>query len=221
MAFDETFCLLQSKMKAPKNKNNDFGHYTYRTAEGIVAKYREIVIDEELKCSLEMTEEPFILDGWHYIKTTVTLETETGKHSVTSYAREAESKKGMDPSQVTGATISYARKYALGGLFAISDEIDPDDPNYPRESKNNGRNNTRNNGNYNQPRQQKQVSPEIAKYNNLFAKAIQNLGTDKATLQAQINEQMAKMFPNVKSSKEKYEHGIMILNGLLENEANK
>ena len=213
MAFDETFCLLQSKMKAPKNKNNDFGHYTYRTAEGIVAKYREIVIDEGLKCSLEMTEEPFILDGWHYIKTTVTLETETGKHSVTSYAREAESKKGMDPSQVTGATISYARKYALGGLFAISDEIDPDDPNYPRESKNNG--------NYNQPRQQKQVSPEIAKYNNLFAKAIQNLGTDKATLQAQINEQMAKMFPNDKSSKEKYEHGIMILNGLLENEANK
>lgn len=221
MAFDETFCLLQSKMKAPKNKNNDFGHYTYRTAEGIVAKYREIVIDEGLKCSLEMAEEPFILDGWHYIKTTVTLETETGKHSVTSYAREAESKKGMDPSQVTGATISYARKYALGGLFAISDEIDPDDPNYPRESKNNGRNNARNNGNYNQPRQQKQVSPEIAKYNNLFAKAIQNLETDKATLQAQINEQMAKMFPNDKSSKEKYEHGIMILNGLLENEANK
>ena len=221
MAFDETFCLLQSKMKAPKKKNNDFGHYTYRTAEGIVAKYREIVIDEGLKCSLEMTEEPFILDGWHYIKTTVTLETETGKHSVTSYAREAESKKGMDPSQVTGATISYARKYALGGLFAISDEIDPDDPNYPRESKNNGRNNARNNGNYNQPRQQKQVSPEIAKYNNLFAKAIQNLETDKATLQAQINEQMAKMFPNDKSSKEKYEHGIMILNGLLENEANK
>lgn len=221
MAFDETFCLLQSKMKAPKNKNNDFGHYTYRTAEGIVAKYREIVIDEGLKCSLEMTEEPFILDSWHYIKTTVTLETETGKHSVTSYAREAESKKGMDPSQVTGATISYARKYALGGLFAISDEIDPDDPNYPRESKNNGRNNARNNGNYNQSKQQKQVSPEIAKYNNLFAKAIQNLGTDKATLQTQINEQMAKMFPNDKSSKEKYEHGIMILNGLLENEANK
>lgn len=221
MAFDETFCLLQSKMKAPKNKNNDFGHYTYRTAEGIVAKYREIVIDEELKCSLEMTEEPFILDGWHYIKTTVTLETETGKHSVTSYAREAESKKGMDPSQVTGATISYARKYALGGLFAISDEIDPDDPNYPRESKNNGRNNTRNNGNYNQPRQQKQVSQEVIAYNGLFDKALDALKTDKVTLQAQINEQMAKMFPNDKSSKEKYEHGIMILNGLLENEANK
>lgn len=221
MAFDETFCLLQSKMKAPKNKNNDFGHYTYRTAEGIVAKYREIVVDEELKCSLEMTEEPFILDGWHYIKTTVTLETETGKHSVTSYAREAESKKGMDPSQVTGATISYARKYALGGLFAISDEIDPDDPNYPRESKNNGRSNARNNGNYNQPRQQKQVNPEIATYNSLFNKALKALGTDKATLQAQINEQMGKMFPNDKSSKEKYEHGIMILNGLLENEANK
>lgn len=221
MAFDETFCLLQSKMKAPKNKNNDFGHYTYRTAEGIVAKYREIVIDEELKCSLEMTEEPFILDGWHYIKTTVTLETETGKHSVTSYAREAESKKGMDPSQVTGATISYARKYALGGLFAISDEIDPDDPNYPRESKNNGRNNTRNNGNYNQPRQQKQVSQEVIAYNALFDKALDALKTDKVTLQAQINEQMAKMFPNDKSSKEKYEHGIMILNGLLENEANK
>lgn len=211
MAFDETFFLLQSKMKAPKNKNNDFGHYTYRTAEGIIAKYREIVIDEELKCSLEMTEEPFILDGWHYIKTTVTLETETGKHSVTSYAREAESKKGMDPSQVTGATISYARKYALGGLFAISDEIDPDDPNYPRESKNNGRNNTRNN--------KSQKTTPIDEYNQLFTRALKVLGTDKATLQAQVTEQIGKMFPNDTSSIDKLKHGIMILKGLIENEA--
>lgn len=222
MAFDETYCLLQSKMKAPKNKNNDFGHYTYRTAEGIVAKYREIVVNEELKCSLEMTEEPFILDGWHYIKTTVTLETENGKHSVTSYAREAESKKGMDPSQVTGATISYARKYALGGLFAISDEIDPDDPNYPRESKNSSRNNARNNGTYSHSKQQKQqVNPEVAEYNNLFARALKVLGTDKATLQAQVTEQVGKMFPNDTSSTDKLKHGIMILKGLIENEANK
>lgn len=222
MAFDETYCLLQSKMKAPKNKNNDFGHYTYRTAEGIVAKYREIVVNEELKCSLEMTEEPFILDGWHYIKTTVTLETETGKHSVTSYAREAESKKGMDPSQVTGATISYARKYALGGLFAISDEIDPDDPNYPREPKNSPRSNARNNGTYNQPRQQKQqASPEILEYNNLFNKALKALGTDKATLKAQVTEQIGKMYPNDTKSEDKLKHGIMILKGLIENEANK
>lgn len=212
MAFDETFCLLQSKMKAPKNKNNDFGHYTYRTAEGIVAKYREIVVDEELKCSLEMTEEPFILDGWHYIKTTVTLETETGKHSVTSYAREAESKKGMDPSQVTGATISYARKYALGGLFAISDEIDPDDPNYPRETTNT-RNNTRNN--------RPQKPTPIDEYNQLFNRALKALGTDKATLQAQVTEQVGKMFPNDTSSTDKLKHGIMILKGLIENEANK
>lgn len=221
MAFDEILMKIQSLMIVPKDKRNDFGRYDYRTAEGIKNKLREVIKEnEDLKAHLTETTEIVVIDGWKYVKATEILETPNGKHEVSAFAREAENKKGMDQAQITGSSTSYARKYALNGLFAIGDETDPDDPNYPRET-NNTRNNTRNNGNYNQPRQQKQVSPEIAKYNNLFAKAIQNLGTDKATLQAQINDQMAKMFPNDKSSKEKYEHGIMILNGLLENEANK
>lgn len=221
MAFDEIFMKIQSLMIVPKDKRNDFGKYDYRTAEGIKNKLREVIKEnEDLKAHLTETTEIVVIDDWKYVKAITTLETPNGKHEVSAFAREIENKKGMDQAQITGSATSYARKYALNGLFAIGDETDPDDPNYPRET-NNTRNNTRNNGNYNQPRQQKQVSPEIAKYNNLFAKAIQNLGTDKATLQAQINEQMAKMFPNDKSSKEKYEHGIMILNGLLENEANK
>lgn len=135
MAFDETYWKIQKNMKVAKSENNSFGHYSYRTAEGILKKFRDLINDEELKATLTIVDEPLVIDGWHYIKSKIILATENGEYTASAFARESEAKKGMDPAQVTGATISYARKYALGGLFAISDEIDPDDPNYQAQEQ--------------------------------------------------------------------------------------
>ncbi|MGE9832704.1 ERF family protein [Ligilactobacillus salivarius] len=213
MAFDEIFMKIQSLMIVPKDKRNDFGRYDYRTAEGIKNKLREVINEnEDLKAHLTETTEIVVIDGWKYVKATEILETPNGKHEVSAFARETENKKGMDQAQITGSSTSYARKYALNGLFAIGDETDPDDPNYPRET-NNTRNNTRNN--------RPQKPTPIDEYNQLFNRALKALGTDKATLQAQVTEQVGKMFPNDTSSIDKLKHGIMILKGLIENEVNK
>ena len=135
MSFDETYWKLQQGMKVGKTENNNFGHYTYRTAEGILKKFRELISDDGLKATLTIVDEPLVIEGWHYIKSKIILTTENGEYTASAFARESEAKKGMDPAQVTGATISYARKYALGGLFAISDEIDQDDPNYQAQGQ--------------------------------------------------------------------------------------
>lgn len=213
MAFDEIFMKIQSLMIVPKDKRNDFGRYDYRTAEGIKNKLREVINEnEDLKAHLTETTEIVVIDGWKYVKATEILETPNAKHEVSAFARETENKKGMDQAQITGSSTSYARKYALNGLFAIGDETDPDDPNYPRETTNT-RNNTRNN--------RPQKTTPIDEYNQLFNRALKALGTDKATLQAQVTEQVGKMFPNDTSSIDKLKHGIMILKGLIENEVNK
>lgn len=135
MAFDETYWKIQKNMKVAKSESNNFGHYSYRTAEGILKKFRDLINDEELKATLTIIDEPLVIEGWHYIKSKIILATENGEYTASAFARESEAKKGMDPAQVTGATISYARKYALGGLFAISDEIDPDDPSYQAQGQ--------------------------------------------------------------------------------------
>lgn len=213
MAFDEIFMKIQSLMIVPKDKRNDFGRYDYRTAEGIKNKLREVINEnEDLKAHLTETTEIVVIDGWKYVKATEILETPNGKHEVSAFARETENKKGMDQAQITGSSTSYARKYALNGLFAIGDETDPDDPNYPRETTNT-RNNTRNN--------RPQKPTPIDEYNQLFNRALKALGTDKETLQAQINGQLVQMFPNDTRTEDKFKHGIMILKGLIENEANK
>ena len=213
MAFDEIFMKIQSLMIVPKDKRNDFGRYDYRTAEGIKNKLREVINEnEDLKAHLTETTEIVVIDGWKYVKATEILETPNGKHEVSAFARETENKKGMDQAQITGSSTSYARKYALNGLFAIGDETDPDDPNYPRETTNT-RNNTRNN--------RPQKPTPIDEYNQLFNRALKVLGTDKETLQAQINGQLVQMFPNDTRTEDKFKHGIMILKGLIENEANK
>ena len=213
MAFDEIFMKIQSLMIVPKDKRNDFGKYDYRTAEGIKNKLREVIKEnEDLKAQLTETTEIVVIDGWKYVKAITTLETPNGKHEVSAFAREVENKKGMDQAQITGSATSYARKYALNGLFAIGDETDPDDPNYPRETTNT-RNNTRNN--------RTQKPTPIDEYNQLFNRALKVLGTDKADLQAQINGQLTQMFPNDTRTEDKFKHGIMILKGLIENEANK
>lgn len=115
---------IQSELKAPKNQWNDFGKYNYRSAEDILEAVKPLLKKHE--CHLTISDEMVVLGDRYYVKATATLANEGESISTTAYAREEESKKGMDASQITGSTSSYARKYALNGLFCIDDTKDPD-----------------------------------------------------------------------------------------------
>ncbi len=119
---------IQAKLEAPKNQYNSFGKYKYRSCEDILEGLKPHLIENN--CSVVVSDEMVVLGDRFYIKATATLidneTTENNSVSVSGYAREAETKKGMDDSQITGSTSSYARKYALNGLFAIDDTKDAD-----------------------------------------------------------------------------------------------
>lgn len=118
---------IQKNLRAPKNQYNKFGQYSYRSCEDILEALKPLT--SELGATITISDEMVEVGGRIYVKATATLR--CGEESVftTAYAREAETKKGMDESQITGATSSYARKYALNGLFAIDDNKDADDTN--------------------------------------------------------------------------------------------
>ena len=124
---------IQGEMKAPKNLYNSFGKYKYRNAEGICEAFKPF--GEKYKVALFLTDAVEEIGGRVYIRATANLiDTEATEQpmlvSVTALAREAADKKGMDDAQVTGATSSYARKYALNGLFLLDDTKDPDTEEY-------------------------------------------------------------------------------------------
>lgn len=118
---------IQQALVAPKDQVNNFGKYKYRTCEGILEAVKPLLNSNKL--TVVMSDEMINLGDRYYIKATVTLnDIESGESlSVTAFAREEEEKKGMDQSQVTGASSSYARKYALCGLFAIDGNKDSDE----------------------------------------------------------------------------------------------
>lgn len=119
---------IQQKLKAPKGQFNTFGSYKYRSCEDILESVKPILT--ETKCSLTLSDEMVPVGNRIYVKATATLTNEKGeKEIVTAFAREEETKKGMDGSQITGASSSYARKYALNGLFCIDDTKDSDATN--------------------------------------------------------------------------------------------
>ena len=115
---------VQTQLVAPKDQFNSFGKYKYRRAEDILEALKPLLKQQEL--TLLITDEPFFIEGRFYIKATASVYYGDESMSVVAYAREGDNKTGMDPAQVTGATSSYARKYALGGLFCIDDNDDPD-----------------------------------------------------------------------------------------------
>lgn len=124
---------IQSELKAPKGQYNSFGKYKYRSAEDILEAVKPLLKKHE--CYLTLSDEPVSIDGRHYIKATATLYAENASDvKVTAYAREPETKKGMDESQITGTASSYARKYALNGLFAIDDTKDADTDEYASQT---------------------------------------------------------------------------------------
>lgn len=121
--------VIQSKIHAPKGQRNKFGGYNYRSCEDILQAVKPLL---EETCSTIVIEDELVLIGdRYYIKATVVFIDLESSESIktTAYAREEESKKGMDGSQVTGASSSYARKYALNGLLLIDDTKDSDATN--------------------------------------------------------------------------------------------
>lgn len=119
--------IIQSSLKAPKNQRNNFGNYNYRSAEDILEAVKPLLFEQA--CLLTISDEIIEVCGRVYVKATATLKGESGEISVSANAREEETKKGMDAAQITGSASSYARKYALNGLFAIDDTKDPDSTN--------------------------------------------------------------------------------------------
>ena len=120
---------IQQNLNAPKNLYNKFGGYSYRSCESILVALKPLLAKH--KAIIYFTERTVEQGGWHYIEATACLRAE-GKEEVfktTGYAREDESRKGMDASQITGSASSYARKYALNAMFAIDDVKDSDATN--------------------------------------------------------------------------------------------
>ena len=115
---------VQARLKAPKGQYNSFGKYPYRNCEDILQAAKPLLAENGLLLSL--SDQPVMVGDRVYIEATAKITDGQESHEVKAYAREALTKKGMDDSQVTGAASSYARKYALNGLFAIDDTKDAD-----------------------------------------------------------------------------------------------
>lgn len=116
---------IQQKLKAPKEQLNSYGKYKYRSCEDILEALKPLLYEH--KCQLTLKDELIYVGARYYIKATATIMNGQGHEvSTTALAREEETKKGMDGSQITGTSSSYARKYALNGLFCIDDTKDSD-----------------------------------------------------------------------------------------------
>ena len=133
---------IQHLLNAPKERRNEFGKYNYRSAEDILKAVKPLL--NETGCILLLSDEIKEVGGRHYVEATATLINEAGDaFAVKGFAREEETKKGMDASQITGTASSYARKYALNGLFAIDDGVDADrlntSPGYTEKGQKGGK----------------------------------------------------------------------------------
>lgn len=130
----EKLLAIQQELKAPKGQYNSFGKYKYRSCEDILEAVKPICA--KYNALLTVSDELVYMGDRYYIKATATLiDTEEGKSYTqnTAYAREEETKKGMDGSQITGTASSYARKYALNGLFCIDDTKDADTDEFKQQ----------------------------------------------------------------------------------------
>jgi hypothetical protein len=122
---------IQAQVKVPKGQMNKFGNYPFRSCEDIIEIVKPII--NPLGYHLILLDELVMIGNRFYIKATVTISNGKDTYFATGYARESESKKGMDEAQITGTASSYARKYALNGLFAIDDTKDADATNDHKE----------------------------------------------------------------------------------------
>ena len=134
MKLHEKLLAIQTKLKAPKGQYNSFGNFNYRSAEDILEAVKPLNAEQGLL--LTITDEIKEVGGRIYVVATATVSDGTDELKVSAFAREPENKKGMDESQITGATSSYARKYALNGLYAIDDNKDADTDEHKQQQEN-------------------------------------------------------------------------------------
>jgi len=176
---------VQNDLKAPKGQRNTFGNYNYRSCEDILEAVKPLLLANGL-CQI-ISDKAICIDGWHYIESTVTVYKVEGSGvlSCTGIARESETKKGMDSAQITGAASSYARKYALNGMYAIDDTKDVD-AGKPEEEINLVRKSTVDNSLVDNRLKSIKSIAELTKYkeelkfNNEYTKIVQDKFTKKA-----------------------------------------
>lgn len=175
--FYEKLVKVQQELKAPKSNFNKFGNFRYRSAEDILEAVKPL--NAKYGLVLTLTDTPILIGERYYIQATARITDGEETHEVTAYAREAQTKKGMDDSQITGTASSYARKYALNGLFLIDDTKDADTDEF-----------------------QNQTSVNLSELNNqiitLFAKALEKVG-DRNKLYKTLGLNKTKMTELTKS----------------------
>ena len=133
--FTKKLVQVQKELKAPKGQFNSFGKYKYRSCEDIVESVKPILSKYDLR--LHLSDEMVMLGDRFYIKATATITDGENSVSTTAYAREPQELKGMNESQITGTSSSYARKYALNGLLAIDDTKDADTDEFRNQTQSN------------------------------------------------------------------------------------
>ena len=185
----EKLTQIQSKLKAPKNQYNSFGKYNYRSCEDILEGLKPLLADA--KATVILSDEIIQIGDRYYLKATAKfIDCDSGEIvEVSSLAREDETKKGMDLAQVTGSVSSYARKYALNGLFAIDDTKDSDSTN------------THEKGSINPEKKVGELSQ--AQVKRLYAIAHQ-LGYDKAKIETMVSGKYNKGIKEL--TKNEYDH---------------
>lgn len=181
MKLHEKLLAIQTKLKAPKGQYNSFGKYSYRSAEDILEAVKPL--NAEQGVLLTITDEIKEVGGRIYVVATATVSDGTDELKVSAFAREPENKKGMDDSQITGATSSYARKYALNGLYAIDDNKDADTDEHKQQQENAPK---KQQGQKQQAQKQQQAKgpteQELHEIVEKYARNIEALGVDRAKL---------------------------------------
>jgi hypothetical protein len=124
MSLIEKIIKIQHELRAPKNQYNSFGRYNYRSQEDVLEALKPLLYKEGLLQTI--TDSVRLIGNRYYIEATVTVSFESDSIQVSALAREADQKKGMDESQISGTASSYARKYALNGMWLIDDAKDAD-----------------------------------------------------------------------------------------------
>lgn len=183
MKLHEKLLAIQTKLKAPKGQYNKFGNFNYRSAEDILEAVKPL--NAEQGVLLTITDEIKEIGGRVYVVATATVSDGTDTLQVSAFAREPENKKGMDESQITGATSSYARKYALNGLYAIDDNKDADTDEHKQQQENAPK---KQQGQKQQAQKQQQqqekgfTEQELHEIVEKYVRNIEALGVDRAKL---------------------------------------
>lgn len=182
MKLHEKLLAIQTKLKAPKGQYNSFGKYSYRSAEDILEAVKPLNAEQGLL--LTITDEIKEVGGRIYVVATATVSDGTDELKVNAFAREPENKKGMDESQITGATSSYARKYALNGLYAIDDNKDADTDEHKQQQENAPKKQPAQKQQQKQQQQQEKgfTEQELHELVEKYVRNIEALGVDRAKL---------------------------------------